>query len=156
MKTPPTTFQALSMLVKAHQVKVLAGIADRNFNHMQEIQVFCIKRIMQGGELNSDANFSFSLSNVRKFVFIVERDHGKGLCSEHTVTVVPSRSVYGFTVTAEGGGNRDIPGKARYHTSLVSHFTHKLRAPVSFNWQAPDLDIPSWHTDRPDPLDGVW
>lgn len=143
MKTPPTVFQALSMLIKAHQVKLLAGISNRLDNHHNQIQVFSEDYILRGGELDSDANFSFILSNVRKFVFKVDHQHpGQNKWSEHLVTVVPSRSVYGFTVTAEGGGNRDIPGKARYHTSLVSHFTHKLRAPVSFNWQAPDLDHP--------------
>jgi len=159
--SPTTIYMALCLLVKAHQVKVLAGLSNRMDNHTIEIQRFCHAHILQGGELDSDATFSFELSNVRKLVFKVDHEHkNPHVYSRHLVTVHPApKSVYGFTVTAEGGGNRDLAGKGKYHFALVSHFTHQLRADAPVDWEAPDLHIPTFYTgpgEQVDPLDGVW
>lgn len=159
--TPTTIYTALCLLVKAHQAKLLAGLTNREDNHTHEIQRFLHAHILQGGELDSDATFDFSNSNVRKFVFIVDHEHKRPHAfSRHTVTVHPAPdSVYGFTVTAEGGGNRDLAGKGKYHYELVSHFTRQLRADAPVDWQAPDLHIPTFYTgpeETPGPLDGVW
>lgn len=156
-----TIYTSLLSLVKAHQVKILAGITNRMDNHLDQIQKFCIHHIMAGGELDSDASFDFIASNVRKLVFNVTREHQDRLgraASRHVVTVHRApQSVYGFTVTAEGGGNRDLAGKPKYHQALVSHFTHHLRSSAPMDWQEPDLSIPTFYTGPDDdPLTDVW
>ena len=157
---PATIYAALCLLVKAHQVKLLAGLTNRMDNHTIEIQRFCQCHLLQGGDLDSDATFSFELSNVRKFVFKVDHEHKRPPAySRHLVTVHPApKSVYGFFVTAEGGGNRDLAGKPKYHQALVSHFTYQLRSSVPMDWQEPDLHIPTFYTgpDESDVLVDVW
>lgn len=153
-----TTFEALTLLVKAHQYKMLRGVTDRFINHLDEIQKFTIHHIFKGGSLNSDTSFDFSASNVRKYRFNVVREiieRGKRHCTDHVVTVVPSSSVYGFTVKASGGGNRDLAGKPEYHAALEALFTKSLRALMPSTWEAPDLHITTFITDE-DPLAGIW